>query len=124
MPIQIFLISVALGALAFAWRRARQDVLPMGQALLWSMLWIAVAVVAALPQTATMIANRVGVGRGTDLVLYVAVAALFLLVFRLFVGMERVERQVTLLVRHEALQAFDAQRRQASAVDAESGPRV
>ena len=96
----------------------------MGQALLWSMLWIAVAVVAALPQTATMIANRVGVGRGTDLVLYIAVAALFLLVFRLFVGMERVERQVTLLVRHEALQAFDAQRRQASAADAESGPRV
>jgi hypothetical protein len=124
MPIQIFLISVAMGALAFAWRRARQDVLPAGQAALWSMLWIAVAVVAALPQTATMIANRVGVGRGTDLVLYVAVALLFLLVFRVFVGMERVERQVTLLVRHEALQAFEARRPPVPVADAESGPRA
>ena len=58
-----------------------------------------VSVVVLLPNTANILANFVGVGRGVDVIIYVAIIALFYLVFRLFVMIEDVEREITNLVR-------------------------
>ncbi len=103
MLIQIVLIAVLLGALYVTWRRARQNVITLSEALLWSVLWIAAGVVIALPQTATLVANFFGVGRGSDFVIYASVVTLFVLVFKIFVAMEGLERKLTEMVRRDAL---------------------
>ena len=50
-----------------------------------------------------MLANRLGIGRGSDLVIYISIAVLFFLLFRVHIAIERVNREVTKVVRDRAL---------------------
>jgi small membrane protein len=103
MLIQLVLILILLGALAMTWRRSHQDVISRGEAVLWSLLWIGAGFIIMQPQTATLVANFFGVGRGSDFILYGAVVLLFVLVFKLFVAQEVIERKLTDMVRKDAL---------------------
>jgi hypothetical protein len=106
LPVQILLVAFLAYALRITWRRARESAISRREAFAWSLLWCAAAVVILLPQTTTRIAQLVGVGRGVDLVLYGSIAGLFFLVFRLFVAVDKVERQITDLVRRDALKGL------------------
>lgn len=101
--IQLFLITFALFAILKTLTQFRAGQLPWGWLGFWVLFWLAVGVVAILPQTATILADFVGVGRGADLVVYVSLVGLFYLAFRLFVKIEQVERHLTTLVRQMAL---------------------
>jgi small membrane protein len=103
LPIQFLLITALLVALAVTWRRVRGGVIRPIEGIGWTVAWIAAGIVIARPDATSMIANLVGVGRGVDLVLYAAVIALFFLVFRIFIAVDRVEREITDVVRREAL---------------------
>jgi hypothetical protein len=103
MLIQIVLIAILAGVLAMTWKRALQNVISRGEALLWSLLWIGAGIVVALPQTTTVVANFFGVGRGADFIIYGSVVTLFVLVFKIFVALEGLDRKLTDIVRKEAL---------------------
>ncbi|MBP9868941.1 DUF2304 domain-containing protein [Patescibacteria group bacterium] len=103
MLIQFVLIIVLLAALVITWRRATQQVISRREALAWSVLWIGASVVILLPQTTTIVANLFGVGRGADFILYASVVLIFILIFRIFIMLEQMERKLTDLVRREAL---------------------
>jgi len=107
MLIQIILVAAMALALVMTWRRALQDVIRVSEAIGWSLLWVAAAVVILLPSVTTRIAEIVGVGRGVDLVVYASVAGLFFLVFKLFIQHERLERRLTDMVRREALRDLE-----------------
>ncbi len=70
---------------------------------IWSVFWIVVVFVAFLPQTTDLIANTVGVERGADLIVYIAVLVLSYAVYRLMVGQERMRQEITDLVRQIAI---------------------
>lgn len=108
MIIQKIFLIVMLLALWVTWRRARQQVIGKREAAGWSVIWIGAAVVVMLPSVTSNLAARVGVGRGVDLVVYASVAVLFILVFKLFIQHEKIERKLTEAVRHEALRDLDA----------------
>jgi len=103
MLIQIILIAILLGALYVTWKRAVQNVITRLEAILWSLLWIVAGVVVLLPQTATLVANFFGVGRGADFVIYGSVVLLFVLVFKIFVSLDALEKKLTAIVRKDAL---------------------
>ncbi len=103
MLIQAILSFILLIALIVTWRRMRQGVISWREASLWSVLWIAATVVIVLPETASIIARLVGVGRGVDLVIYGSVTLLFVLVFNIFLSLDRIERDLTDIVRKDAL---------------------
>ncbi|MFA4955068.1 MAG: DUF2304 domain-containing protein [Patescibacteria group bacterium] len=103
MLIQFVILAVLIGALFMTWKRARQGVISFVEALAWSLLWIGAGVVVLLPQTATLVANFFGVGRGADFVIYGSVVLLFVLVFQIFISLDRLERKLTEMVRREAL---------------------
>ncbi len=96
-------------ALWVTWRRARQQVICWREAASWSVVWILAAVVVMIPNVTSNLAARVGVGRGVDLVVYASVAVLFMLVFKLFIQHEKIERKLTEAVRHEALRNLEPQ---------------
>jgi hypothetical protein len=107
MLIQIILVSAMALALVMTWRRAVQNVIRVSEAIGWSILWIAAAVVVLLPGVTSRVADIVGVGRGVDLVVYASVAGLFFLVFKLFIQHERLERKLTDMVRRDALRGLE-----------------
>ncbi|MFH1620578.1 MAG: DUF2304 domain-containing protein [Patescibacteria group bacterium] len=110
MLIQIVLITILLAALVMTWRRVRQRVVFIREGIAWSVLWIAAGVVIASPQTSTRVANFFGVGRGADFVIYGSVILLFVLVFKIFVSMESLERKLTEMVRRDALKNLPDQK--------------
>lgn len=99
-----FILLVIIAAAAFgAVRQFRQGGLSVRRLVVWIALWVVAAVIVILPQTATLIANIVGVGRGSDFIIYLSIVGLAYLVFRLFMKMEDMEREITRLVRELAL---------------------
>jgi len=49
------------------------------------------------------LATLTGVGRGVDVVIYVAIIILFYLLYRLYIKIENIEREITLIVREIAI---------------------
>ena len=69
----------------------------------WFALWLLVALVTILPDAASYVANLLGVGRGADLVVYLALLLIFYLLFKIFLRLEKSEPQFTKVVREMAL---------------------
>jgi hypothetical protein len=74
---------------------------------LWLLFWIAVVVVVVQPNTTSWLANWLGVGRGVDIAMYLSILMLFYLLFRSFTKIEDLDRQLTRVVRANALRAME-----------------
>jgi hypothetical protein len=99
MLIKTLLLFVLAAAMALTWLRVRQGVLTRVVALFWSILWAGAALIVLLPDLASDFASLVGVGRGADAVVYLSVIFLFYLVFRIFLRLDKIDRDITVLVR-------------------------
>lgn len=71
--------------------------------IFWLILWSGVAFFTWWPKFSDIIATSVGVGRGVDALVYISVVALFYAIFRIYIKLEFIEREITSLVRNIAL---------------------
>ena len=105
--IQILLVIFFLFALIKVIGRFRVGELSKKGVLLWSLFWIAAAIVVLVPNSTAYFAELVGIGRGADLVVYVALAGVFFIIFRLMVKIEMLNRDITKLTRRISLTDTD-----------------
>lgn len=96
----IFFAFAALKALA----QFRSGDIRLLGFIYWLAFWFAAAGIVIWPDATFVIANKLGIGRGADLVVYLALVILFFSVFRLMAGVERQKREITELTRTLALQ--------------------
>ena len=105
MLIQILLMASASGMLVVLLRRRSAARTRAWKRLILVGL-VLVSIVSILrPELTTKVANVVGVGRGTDLLLYLLTAVFLYVVMGFYLKFKDVERQLTLLARHQALTA-------------------
>ena len=71
--------------------------------LLWFLLWLIIALAFYLPETTSYLANIVGIGRGVDLVVYISIIVIFYILFRVFVHLNKIDREITKIVREKAI---------------------
>ncbi len=76
--------------------------------LLWVLIWLAAGVSIAFPGLTTRVAQMVGIRRGADLVLYVAVLVMFVGFYLMYVRVRRLDTHVTNLVRYLAIRDAEA----------------
>ncbi len=88
----------------------------------WLVVVTAGAVFAVEPDWTTAIAQRLGISRGTDLLLYVLVLASMQGFLLLYLKLRRVRRELTLLVREIAIREARAQAPAGDAGDAGDAP--
>lgn len=105
MLIQIITTIVVLVLITRVGSKLKKREITFKEAVLWSVLWFGVGIVVLYPSLADRIASKIGLqtATGIDLVVYIAVALSFYLIFRIFVHIERIERQITKIVRTVAL---------------------
>jgi hypothetical protein len=101
--IQAVLLVAIAAFLAHTVAQFRRGALGPVAATAWIVAWLVGGLAVVFPQGATRAANKVGVGRGADLVIYVALVALFYALFRLLLRIERTDRRLTELVRELAI---------------------
>ncbi|MBU2542011.1 DUF2304 domain-containing protein [Patescibacteria group bacterium] len=69
----------------------------------WVVFWLLASIFVWWPNSTVILANYLGIGRGTDLVLYVSLAIIFFVLFRLHVKIESIGRDITKVVRKDSL---------------------
>jgi hypothetical protein len=107
--IQYLLVAFAAFAISrvlIRFRRGGMRILHLG---LWMLFWAGVILVALRPETTSLVANFLGVTRGADTALYFAMLLAFYLLFRAFGKIEDLDRQLTRVVRANALEKLDEQ---------------
>jgi len=102
--IQIVLLIFIIFAISRVYLRSREKIFSTKTAIFWYLIWLAGLVGVLLPKTTTKLAGLFGVGRGVDVIVYIALALLFYLVFRIYVMIEDLRHEITYLVREIALQ--------------------
>lgn len=101
--IQIIGIAIALFYFFVTLLRYHEGKITLRELLLWESIWAAIAFISILPITVNFFANLIGVGRGVDLVLYLSIIALFYLMFKIYMKIDKVEREITAIVRELAI---------------------
>lgn len=103
MLIKIFILIFILFVLSRIYARYRKKDINGREFGLWLVFWCVIGVAAIMPQKTDILAKFVGVERGSDLLIYISVLVLFYAVFRILVKLERVDREITDVVRHIAV---------------------
>lgn len=104
MAFQIFLIAFALFGMVRAGKQYRSQQISRHWFMLWSLFWMFVIVVAMWPRMTDAVAHSVGVGRGADLLVYVAVVVLMYASFRTMALLQKLHEEQTELVRRIAIE--------------------
>ncbi len=103
LPIQLGFVIFILFAASRAILRFKGGSIHFGALLFWIMIWTAATIVVFSPEQTTELARIMGIGRGVDVVVYISIALLFYLVFRLHVYLEDIRTQISLLIREVSL---------------------
>ena len=98
----IFAPLCACAAAAMLWRTARGRS-PRRNGLFWTAVWLTAGLLILFPLVTTRIAGWLGIGRGADLLLYIAILAGLASSFFFYVKHRRLEVMVTEIIRREAL---------------------
>jgi len=104
MPFQIIIVLFLVFALSRVILRFRGGQIKQGEFIFWAIIFLVAILGITLPFEATRLANFMGIGRGVDLVVYVSIAVLFYLVFRLYVMLQDIRRDMSEIVRRFALE--------------------
>lgn len=69
----------------------------------WVGFWFVVGIIILLPEATSFMAEIVGVGRGSDLVVYLSIVLIFYIIFQMTIKIEKIERNITKVVRTVAM---------------------
>ena len=104
LPIQIILIFFLSFAVSRVYLRLKDGSLTLGAFLFWLGIWVLAGFAVIKPSFTTFIAKKIGIQRGTDVVIYLSLALLFYLMFRTNILIEDLRSEITRLARKIALQ--------------------
>lgn len=110
MMIQFVLGFFILFALSRVLLQLRNAKLTVGAFLFWSGIFVFALAGVLDPHLTTFVARFFGIGRGSDVVLYLSIALLFYLIFRLSIALEEIRREITELVRKISLEESSRKR--------------
>lgn len=69
----------------------------------WMVIWLAALIGIVNPDLTSRFAKVFGIGRGADIVIYLSIALIFYLIFRLSIFIENIRHEITRLTREIAL---------------------
>ena len=99
----IILIVFVLFALSRLMLRLRDKEIRWLEFLTWLVVWIGVMAIVFVPRIMERIEHFIGIDRGIDFFVSVALVLLFYLLFRIYVQTEKMEQNMTKIVRKMAI---------------------
>lgn len=103
MIIKFFILLFIFFVLSRTFIRFKTKDITIQEFIIWSIFWSAVAIATLVPQQTDTLARLVGVERGADLLVYISIIVLFFVVFKIVVKLEKIDRDITKIVRQQAL---------------------
>jgi len=103
MLFQILLILFAAFAIIRTFKQYREQKVSVYWSFVWSLFWLVVIFVAISPQTTDILAEKLGVERGADLLVYTAVVILAYATYRILMRIEKQNADITSMTRKVAI---------------------
>ena len=107
LPIQIIFIIFLIFAASRAVLRLREGNISFGSFLFWTGLWVLATFSVLNPEFTTYLAKTIGIGRGTDVVIYASIGLIFYLIFRTNVMIEDLRHEITKLTSNLAIKDWE-----------------
>ena len=98
-PLQIVAILFALFALSRALLLFKENKINFKELLFWAIIWIGVIIISLSKRIMSMFAEFTGLQRPIDALLIISVILLFYLIYRIYAKFDKVEQDITLVVR-------------------------
>lgn len=102
--IQIILTILVILILTRVFVRLYRKDINIREFLFWLIFWALALLVALWPDLTNKLAHKLDIGRGADMILYFSILGLVYAVFRIFVKIEKMERDISKVVQAKALQ--------------------
>lgn len=103
MLVKYIIIIFSLFIVYKAWLKFKNKDISKQEYALWIIFWITVIIATLMPKNIDKIARFAGVERGADLMVYLSIIVIFYLIFRIFVHLEKIDREITTIARKIAL---------------------
>lgn len=71
--------------------------------LFWLGLWLIISAAFLFPKTADWLAQMLGLEKGADVAIYSSILLIFYLVFKVFLRLEKIESNITAIIREISL---------------------
>src|SRR3989344_8784781 len=98
------LVTIFIALILFKlFQQKQHNRISLASFLIWFILWLFVLLVFWQPDATSYLANILGIGRGADLVVYLSILVIFYLLFKIFVRLNKIDSDITKLVRADAL---------------------
>lgn len=98
MILKILAIIFVLFVASRAYLRFKDKSLNIQSLVFWGIIWVSILAFVFDPKISDEIAKFVGLQRGTDTIFFFAIILLFYLIFRLYVKIDKVDKDVTKIV--------------------------
>jgi hypothetical protein len=102
--LQLVIVAFVLFAMSRVIIRFHDHQMTLAEVLLWSFVWIGLAVATLLPNVAHVFSRWLGISRPIDILVYGSIALLLYLVFRLYIQIENANFQITRITRALAIE--------------------
>ncbi len=99
--------AIILFILFVLWRtflRYKHKDITVREFFIWLIFWLLVTIATLAPKKTDIIAQWLGVERGADLLVYISIIVLFFVVFKIIVKLEKIDKDITEVVRKTALE--------------------
>ena len=106
-PYQIAVPILSFIAILYAWSLVTRKKKTVWGALLWTIFWGALAVLAFAPSLLTYLAWFTGIKDSENAVIFTALGIIFFMVFYMVMRMEELEQRQTRVIRKIGLRRFE-----------------
>lgn len=104
-------------AILYAWNLVLRQKKSIWEAMLWSIFWGMIALIAIYPTTLRYLSRITGIRDQENAVLVTSIGVLFFMVFYMVIRFEELEQRQTRLIRRLALREFDAEQNEEDSKD-------
>ena len=100
---QIIFAIFTLYAMINVWQKSKQGFLGKKGKIFWIAFWFLALLIVIWPDSVQKIADYLGIGRGSDLVIYSSIVIIFFVLFKLNIKIEGLKKDFTKIVRSDSL---------------------
>jgi len=99
---QVIGILIGLIGIILSLKRFKEGKTSPTVFILWLLAWLSLIIISINPHATSYLANILGIGRGLDLILILAIIGAYYILFRIYIMIENLEMELTKLVRELA----------------------
>lgn len=95
---------ISLFFITYAWNHVKRGTKTLWEAILWTLFWGFVCAIVIIPERMNFLTAWTGIKDQENAVFAIMIGILLFAVFHILVRLERIQKRITDLVRHEALE--------------------